>query len=353
MTSRPIQVLILESSQKAAEILSQIISLDPNLKVMSCLYKGKRALTYIQTRKPDVIVIDTQLLDMDGFEATRQIMESLPIPIIIVCENFNRTDVAKSYKAIEVGAIEIIEKPSDPESSQFKFLADTLIASIKKAAIIQLTTRRHFSEQAAQLQEQNERKQLLQSNAIQAIAIGASLGGPTALKSIFSQLPPNFPIPILVVLHIAAGFNKGFVDWIQSTSSLHIKLAEEGEGIQPGYVYIAPENRHLEINLNHKIHLSHDPPEEGLRPSVSRLFRSMAEVYGKHGMGIILTGMGHDGAAELLLMKSKGALTIAQSKESCFIFGMPKEAISIGGAQLVLSLEQIIEFLTHFTSEER
>lgn len=347
MMTNPIQVLIVESDPATAENLSQIIASDPNLKVMSWISTGKSAFAFIQSRKPDVVVIDTHLSDMDGFEATHQIMQNLPMPIIIVSGSFNRNDIDKSFKAIEVGAIEIIEKPPDPDSIHFKSLADSLIASIKKAAIIQLKTRRHFSEQAAQLQEQKERKQLLLSNTVKVIVIGASLGGPTALKEIFSRLPANFPIPIFVVLHIAAGFHKGFVDWIQSASSLHIKLAEEGEYPQPGFVYIAPEQRHLEININQKIHLNDDPPEDGLRPSVGRLFRSTAKAYGKHAIGILLTGMGHDGAADLLLMKENGSLTIAQNKESCFIFGMPKEAVSIGAAQLVLSLDEIIELLSH------
>lgn len=343
--SNPIQVLIVETSHSVARILTQIIHSDSKLKVMGCLSRGKEVIPFIKFHKPDVIVIDITLSDMDGFETTRQIMETQPIPIIIVSASFDSKDINKSFKAIQVGALEIIERPSNPSSSTFKILADALIQSIKNAAIIRLITRRHFSEQVTELQKQKEAENLLSSNMIKAVAIGASLGGPTALKTLFSQLSADFPIPILVVQHIAAGFNQGLVDWIQSDSPLKIKLAEEGERPQSSSVYIAPEHCHLEIECNQKIHLSKDPPEKGLRPSVGRLFRSVGRVYGKQAIGIILTGMGHDGAADLLLMKNSGSLTIAQDKESCLIFGMPKEAIALGAAELILSLEQIIVFL--------
>lgn len=343
MTFHPIQVLIVEESAEIAKILSAIVTSDPQFAVMGCLSKGKEILPFLQTHQPDVIVIDIHLSDMDGFETTSQVMHNIPTPIIIVSAGFNQKDIDKSFKAIQVGALEIIQKPTDPQDPAFESLAHALIQSIKSAAIIQLKMRRHFTEKAAQLKKQRECKNLLFS--VQIIGIGASLGGPTALRTLLSQLSSHFSVPILVVQHIADGFNQGFVNWLQESSLLKIKLAEDGEIVQPGHVYIAPEHYHLEVESHHKIHLSDTPPEEGLRPSVGRLFRSMAKVYGKQAMGIILTGMGHDGAADLLLMKNSGALTIAQSQESCFIFGMPKEAIALGAAQYVLSLELIIDLL--------
>lgn len=345
MTSDLIRVLIVEDSPLAAKVLVQLINSDPKLKVIGCVSSGEEALDFIKHVKPDVIVMDIVLPNMDGFETTHHIMQSTPIPIIIASASFDPKDVHKSFKAIDAGALEILEKPSGPLDPAFPAMAEALLKAIKNAAIIQLTTRRYFSERSMQIQNQKKLEDLVLSNIIQAIGIGASLGGPTALKSLFSHLPAKFPIPIFIVQHIAAGFNKGFVDWLQSTSSLKVKLAVNGEIPQPGCVYIAPESVHLEVGLNQKIHLNEDLPVENLRPSVGRLFRSMAKAYGKHSMGILLTGMGHDGAADLLLMRESGAITIAQDKESSFIFGMPKQAISLGAAQFVLSLQQIIDLL--------
>lgn len=345
MANNCIKVLIVEDSPIAAKLLEYIINSDPTLKVIGTVESGEAALEFIKTEHPDVITMDIVLPKMDGFEATKRIMETTPIPILIVSANFKSEDIDKSFKAMSVGALEILEKPVGPRDPSFKSMAETLIRSIKNASKIKLLTRRYYFHQESQELEKASVKNLIVPTDIQAIAIGASMGGPKALHTIFSQLPAQFPIPILVVQHISSGFAQGLVDWLSQDSALTIKIADNREIPKLGHIYFAPDNFHLEASSHHTIHLDDSPPENGLRPSVGKLFFSMARAYGSKGLGIILTGMGHDGAKELLMMKEAGAMTIAQDQESSLIFGMPKEAIAIGAIKYVLSLQQIIDFL--------
>jgi two-component system chemotaxis response regulator CheB len=351
MTSHPVKVLIVEDSPLAAKLLEFIINSDPNLKVIGCVESGEGALNFIKVEKPDVITMDIVLPKMDGFETTQKIMQIMPIPIIIVSAHFKNDDIEKSFKAISVGALEILEKPVGPRDPAFQTMAQTLIKSIKNAAKIKLLTRRAYTTTIFPTDEEALNK-IIPPTDTKAIAIGASLGGPNALNTIFSQLPVNFPLPILVVQHISPGFTKGLVDWLKPMTSLKIKLAQNNEIAKPGFIYIAPDHYHLEIGKHHTIYLRDEPPEEGLRPSVGRLFRSMANTYGQQGIGIILSGMGHDGAKDLLLMKKCGALTIAQDEESSLLFGMPKEAISIGAVKHVLSVQQIGVFLSSLARDK-
>jgi two-component system chemotaxis response regulator CheB len=180
---------------------------------------------------------------------------------------------------------------------------------------------------------------------LKAVAIGASTGGPLAIQEILSGLPKNFPAPILIVQHIAAGFVQGFTDWLANSSGLPVKIAAPGEYPLPGRAYVGPDDVQMGIGNDGRILLSKGEPENGLRPSISWLFRSVAEVFGKNAVGVLLTGMGKDGVQELKLMKEKGAVTIAQDRESSVIYGMPGEAVSLNAAAYILPPAKIAAFL--------
>ena len=184
------------------------------------------------------------------------------------------------------------------------------------------------------------------------IAIGASTGGPIALKTIIQGLPKQFPVPVLIVQHIALGFIQGMADWIGLNSNIQISIAQNDEYVLPGHVYLAPNNCQMGIEPNGKIILSDDNTENGLRPSVSYLFRSVANSYGRHAVGVLLTGMGHDGAKELKLMKDTGAVTIAQDEKSSAIYGMPGEAKKINGAKYILPPDEIVKMLISLTNKK-
>ena len=185
---------------------------------------------------------------------------------------------------------------------------------------------------------------------VEAVAIGSSLGGPQALKTILSALPSEFPAPIFIVQHISTGFVEGLIDWLSKYCKLKISLAKANELALPGNIYIAPDSFHMQIKKGNIIHLSDAKPNEGLRPSISYLFCSMAETYGPDCVGIILTGMGKDGVDGLLSMKQKGAMTIAQSQEDCLMFGMPKEAIAAGAVKQIIHINHIADALLEIIS---
>lgn len=190
---------------------------------------------------------------------------------------------------------------------------------------------------------------------VQVVAIGASTGGPPALQTILAALPKDFPAPVVIVQHMAAGFVRGFVEWLAQSAKLPVRVAAHGELMLPGHVYVAPDEHQMKVERGGKIALTRDEPESGLRPSVSYLFRSVAEVYGCNAVAGLLTGMGRDGAEELLRLKEKGAVTFAQDKDSSVVHGMPGEAIRLDAAMLVLPPEKIAPVLVNlaYNDEKR
>jgi len=184
------------------------------------------------------------------------------------------------------------------------------------------------------------------------IAIGTSTGGPPVLQKLLAALPADLPVPVLIVQHISPGFTDGLVEWLQGTSKLPIHLASQGQRPLPGNVYLAPDGFHMSIETDGKLHLTEDPPENGHRPSVAHLFRSVTRVFGAEAVGVLLTGMGKDGAQELKFMKDAGAVTIAQDKSSSIVHGMPGEAILLDGATFVVHADRLASVLTQLMNRK-
>lgn len=353
MREKKIKVLIVDDSPVARELLAYIVESDPLLRVIGFGENGEKAIEFLKQEIPDVIIMDIVMPKMDGFEATRRIMKTHPVPIVIVSGVFNRDDVEKSFQAMNAGALAILEKPRGIGDPYYQNHVHDIIQAIKTVAEVKLVTRKKadvFYELQGKPKTLPAASKfplhvLSPNTRIDMIGIGASLGGPQALEQIISGLSKDFSIPILIVQHISPGFSQGLVDWISKGTSLKVKLAEHKEIAMPGSIYFAPDHFHMEISSGNVISLIDGPPEGGVKPAISRLFRSMASVCGPYGLGLILTGMGRDGAEELLLMREKGAVTAAQDEESSIMYGMPREAIQIGAAQLIFSLDQIAPFL--------
>jgi two-component system chemotaxis response regulator CheB len=338
-----IKVLIVEDSIIFVTLLKAILSKDDQIEICGVVRNGAAAVDFVKEIRPDVITMDINMPIMNGYDATQIIMHIAPVPIIILSANIDENDVNDTFKALEAGAVSVIEKPSDIESSEFPNYEKRLIQLVKLMSEVKVVTRiSHLPKEKAVLPARHYTEPSL--DKIEVVGIGASTGGPLVLEKILSGIPRDFLYPILIVQHITKGFTKGLVDWLNHTSSIPVKLAENNEPIRNGICYIAPDDMHLGINRN-IIMLSNAPPLYNMRPAVGFLFNKLAENYGNKALGILLTGMGRDGSEELTKLKQTGAITIAQDEESCVIFGMPGEAVKMNGATHIMPPNKIIQYL--------
>jgi two-component system chemotaxis response regulator CheB len=341
-----IKVLVVDDSPSVLDLISYILNSDPQIEVIGTALTGKRALEFLKSNKPDIITMDMAMPEMDGLEATRTIMETNPIPIIIVSASWSPSEVSDTYRALEAGAISIMEKPRGIGHPNHNKMAIELINAVKTMSEIKLVRRwaKRKGEKEEPLTGISEKE--YEKSDIRIIAIGASTGGPPVIHDILSQIPKNLSIPILLVQHIARGFLEGFKNWLVKSTGFPVSIPVNREKIIPGHCYIAPNDFQMGVTHKGTIELSNSDTVTILCPSVSFLFQSIAETYGKNAMGILLTGMGKDGARELKMMRDKGAITIAQDESSSVIYGMPGKAVEIGAAKYILSPEQIAETIT-------
>lgn len=335
-----IKILIIDDSLTEFNILKNIFSSESDMEVIGYAKNGQEGFDLALKLRPDLITMDIQMPVMDGFEATRLIMSQCPTPIVVISSKVDDNEISMTYKALDVGALTVLGKPIDVTAADFDKKRKHIIDTVRSMSEIKMVTRKYKSE-----------KKTL-SRKFQVIAMGASVGGPPVLKKILSAFPTNFHMPIVVVQHIAEGFIGGFVKWLNDSCALTVKQAEDCELLQSGTVYFASDNRHLTIikaKDNFRIKLVSGPPVSGFCPSVTELFRSVAKGCDKNAVGVLLTGMGSDGAQGLLEMKNAGAHTLIQDPESAVVFGMAGVAQSLGAADKVVELDQIADYLLRIT----
>ena len=348
-----IKVLIVEDSRVAQEFLSYILTSDPTIQVVGIANDGSEALEAVRQKRPDVITMDIHMPKVDGLEATRAIMETIPTPIVIVSASTNAKEVTSTFRALEAGALAVVLRPPGMGHPQHATAARELIQTVKLMSEIKVV-RRTPCVAKAPAPEPPLAPALKAGTGIQLVAIGASTGGPLVLQKILSGLPKDLAVPVLIVQHITPGFVEGFVEWLAGASRfpLHI-AAHTGEQTKPGHGYVAPDGFHMGVGKGPRIVLSDHAPESGLRPSVAYLFRTVAQVLGARAVGVLLTGMGRDGAEGLKMLKDMGALTIAQDEASSIVHGMPGEAIKLGAATYVLPPESIAAMLAGLVGETK
>lgn len=343
---RMISVLIVEDSEDLQRVLKSAVHSDPLLTVAGFASTTGEAVEAAQNLCPDVIAMDWQREAIDGLEATRRIMETTPIPIVLVTGSGVPDDAADSFRVIEAGALAIVQLGPNEHHNEHrdneKGMNERLTRTLRLMSEVKLVKRTGRPSKA----QEPPRWPAGTESDIQVVAIGASTGGPNVLQTILAGLPKEFPFPILIVQHITEGFTAGFVEWLHQTTGVPIRVACHGDSALPGHAYVAPDNHHMTIEQGLIIALNRSIPEHGSRPSVACLFRSVALNFGPKAVGILMTGMGRDGADELKTMKERGALTFAQNEESSVIHGMPGEAIKLHAATYILSPEEIATALT-------
>lgn len=347
-----IKVLVVEDSAVIRDFLCQLLTSDPDISVVGEAANGEEALFLIKRKRPDVVTMDIHMPKMNGIEATRKIMEISPVPIVIVSGSTVREDVEMTFHAMEAGALTIAERPEGIHHPDHTKSAAEFIQTVKLMSEVKVI--RRFPKKPVSASREHAAQKVRRSPAeIEVVAFGASTGGPLVLQTILSQLPRDLSASLLIVQHIADGFMEGFVSWLNHTAGFPTKIAADGERLLPGCAYVAPNGFHMGITTHGTIYLDQNEGTNGICPSIAHLFRSIASVMGEHAIGVLLTGMGADGASELKLMKDSGSVTIAQDKESSAIFGMPGTAIRLGAAHYILSPGEIAEALVRIINHSR
>ena len=333
-----IRVLLVDDSPLSFEIIRRMLATAPEIEIVGGAKNGLQSLELIPQVRPDVIVTDLHMPKMNGLELTREVMARFPIPILVLSVSVQADQTRNIFEMLEAGAVDIMAKPRGGLESDFGVTAHNLITKIRILAGVRVIGRRRVAGAAV------AKLPSLGGPAApepRIIGIGASTGGPQALERVLGHLPADFPLPLVCVQHIAEGFMQGLVDWLASCCRVRVRTADEGAQPLAGTAYFPPDDRHLEIDAAGKFRCSSALPFAGHRPSVDIAFSSLARRYGAAAMGVLLTGMGQDGAQGMLDIARAGGLTIAQDEESSIVFGMPKRAIELGAARQVLPLDQI------------
>lgn len=337
-----IRVLVADDSAFARRLITDAIARAPEFEIAGYATTGKEAVAMARTLHPDIITMDIQMPELDGYQATQQIMAEAPTAIVVL-STLTEKGTQVVIQALEAGAVDCLGKPHDP--TDLRRWQEELVLRLKAAAMVKFGSRRRPSYERnvsrAEGKKRLEEKVLPEGHRL--VAIGASTGGPRALQEILPRLPKDFPAPVVVVQHMPAGFTRTMAERLDSISNLRVKEAEDGEKLQPGKILIAPGDFHLRVNKREEVVLSQDPPIGVLRPAVDVTFLSVAEVYGPRSVGVILTGMGSDGTKGAAAIKQKGGIIIAEDESTCVVYGMPRSVVEQGYADAVLPLTDIPE----------
>ncbi|GAB4190567.1 MAG: chemotaxis-specific protein-glutamate methyltransferase CheB [Coleofasciculaceae cyanobacterium] len=294
----PIRVLLVEDSRLYLAILKRILNSSPQIEVVGEARTGLEALPLIPKFNPDVICTDLHMPQMNGLEFTSEVMALYPRPILVISASVQEDDTHHVFQLLEAGALDIFPKPRVGLAMDDELLQQALIDKITILSGVKVFKKKRKSPSQVKNLETGQRSNFSLNSYFKpkVVVIGASTGGPQALQELFSQLPSNFPLPVICIQHICLGFLQGFIDWLASSCRLPIQIAQPGDIPKPGIIYFPPEHQHLEVDAKGRFICSNAPPLDGHRPSVTVTFESVAKFYSKATVGILLTGMGRDGA---------------------------------------------------------
>jgi two-component system, chemotaxis family, protein-glutamate methylesterase/glutaminase len=349
--NKKIRVIVVEDSLVKRELITSILNSDPDINVISCASDGESAIKCIKSKKPDIATMDINMPGMNGFETTKKILSECPIPIIMVSSTRtkeNKEEIAAAM--MKCGALQFIDTPPGPWHKDFDTAAKKIIQMVKAMSKVKIIKRHICNEKSHSKNNVN----VTAKHSAAIVAIGVSTGGPPLLKDIISSLPKNFYLPIVIVQHIAVDFDSLLASHLNKSSKLNVTLAVHNDKITPGNVYIAPGNANFTITSDHKVFLEETPLHyNAIVPSVDALFSSINNVYSNSAIGILLTGMGKDGATELKKMKDNGAVTIIQDKKSSVIYGMPGEAKRLEAEKYIMNPSEIISYLLNLNDKKK
>jgi two-component system chemotaxis response regulator CheB len=353
--TRPIRVVVVDDSALMRRFITDMLQRDPSIQVVGVASNGREAIEVVQRLRPDVVTMDVRMPVMDGLATTEHLMAYCPTPILVLTASLASYEVDITFKMLGAGALEVVEKPQGGDARAIEHAARDLVRRVKILSRVKVVThlrgRRRtpgndhtfqpaFPTRRAPTQDTQAAtptnativssiSSIPDAPLSPIVVIGASTGGPRIINQIIAGLPQAFPAAVLVVQHIAEGFSEGMAEWLASAGALPVHIAREGSPIRAGEVLIAPDRRNLLVTRHGTVHLS-DAPLLIQRPSIDVTMQAVADVYGSRAVGVLLTGMGRDGAYGMRALYRRQAYTIAQDEASCAIFGMPRAAIQLG-----------------------
>ncbi len=340
---KKIRVLVVDDSALMRKVITDMLSEDPEIEVIGTARDGYDAIEKIHKLKPDVVTLDIEMPRLDGLNTLGYIMSEIPLPVIML-SSYTREGAEATLKALDYGAFDFVPKPSGPISLDIRRVKEELIAKIKAAYRADLSRLKFLLPRHERKAEKAEK--LVPTKVRAVVAIGSSTGGPRALQEVIPKLPSDIKAAILVVQHMPKGFTRSLAERLNSLSSIDVKEASENDILKEGLALVAPGDYHMTVRRDGDevvIKLNQDPPLWGVRPSADIMMLSVAEVFRSKVVGVVLTGMGRDGANGLKKIKEYGGITIAEDKSTCVVFGMPKVAIEEGAAQVVAPIHEIAD----------
>jgi two-component system chemotaxis response regulator CheB len=348
MTEAPqeaLTVVLAEDSPTQRVLLGWILEQLGGFRIIGVAKDGIEAVAQTEALRPDIVVMDCLMPGANGFEATRQIMQQCPTPIVLISATSSYGEVEHAFEAIRSGALAFVTKPVDADDDTKT--RDELIQTVRLMSEVKVVKRRPETRGATS----RRRPAGFPGRPAKVVAIAGSTGAPAVLGDLLQALTGEIAPPILIVQHMAAGFVTGFAKWLSDRAGFGVNVAKHGIRPIAGEAYLAPDNYHMGVDGLGRIILGRSDPEEGFRPSADYLFRSVAEHFGRSAMGVLLTGMGRDGAAGLAAMHRAGGMTIAQDEASCVVFGMPQEAIKRNVVDKVLPPLEIADAIRSLASK--
>jgi two-component system, chemotaxis family, protein-glutamate methylesterase/glutaminase len=340
-----IRVLVVEDSRPQRELLIGLLQNSGMFQVVGMAGDGREAVLATMKLRPDVIAMDIHLPVIDGYEATRQIMQRCPTPIVMVSSSNGDAEM-RSVQSLAAGALAVVHKPGSLHSAGSQEERTNFLTMLRLMAGVKVVTRHPPRTPPA-----TGGLPYRSDSQPQVLAIAASTGGPAAVQTLLNGLEANYPLPILVVQHIARGFVSALVDWLNSTTPLTVQLAEQDERLLPGHVYLAPDDRHMQLAGRGRVMLRPGVSTDRYCPGADILFNSVAQNYGGRAIGVIMTGMGDDGARGLYALRAAGGLTLGQDEASCVVYGMPQAAVIAGAVAQVESLANLANVVLALTGK--
>jgi len=351
-----IRALVIDDTIVYRKIVGDVLKEIPFVEVVGTANNGKIALSKIDTLKPDFITLDIEMPEMNGIEVLQALKNKPHAPVVIMLSTLTQHGSEMTIKALELGAFDFVPKPDQGKMAEnMEKVRETLLPivnTLKRQKETRFKIHEKIQPRPLSVTLDKPAPLIFQKPIIRSkseiIGIGISTGGPNALTLMIPMLPGNLKVPVLIVQHMPPLFTASLANSLNNKSPLHVKEAENGDTIEPGKIYIAPGGKQMKIvagadGISRKIKITDDPPENSCKPSVDYLFRSIAQYYVGRSTGVIMTGMGSDGSKGLLQMKNNGAFVIAQNEETCTVYGMPKEPVESGIADIVVPLEKIAE----------